>query len=74
EIYKTHATAEDILAFYQETLATQGWEFDPEATLTNETGTAWFFKREEEGVIQTIRVLIAPKDDDTSVTVQWIYE
>jgi hypothetical protein len=70
EIYKTSAVAEDILAFYQKTLATQGWEFDSDATLTNETGTAWFFKQEKD----VIQVLTVPEDNDTVVTVQRIYE
>jgi len=70
EIYKTHAAAEDILAFYQKALAAQGWKFDPEATLTNESGTAWFFKQEKE----TIRVLTAPEENNIVVTVQRVYE
>ncbi len=73
-IYRTHVATEDILAFYQEELAARGWEFDSEATLTNKTGTAWFFKREGTGATETIRTLIAPQGDDIVVTVQRVYE
>jgi hypothetical protein len=48
QTYKTQATDEEILAFYQETLGEQGWTFDDEQSIVGETGGIWLFVKDDK--------------------------
>jgi hypothetical protein len=71
QIYRTHASTAEILAFYQDELGARGWHYDPEATQLDEQGTMWLFTGEDG---QSIRILTASKDGETFVTVSKIVE